>query len=183
MECVRLVSVPAGSDVWMFSIRPLRVWARHVASGAIKQTLAGRPGFEPGFHAPKACVLPLDDLPATRAKRSRVPAAWQRKQKAAILTPAECSGLKYSPLPRNAFGCSNQFSGGIEDSVDGRAAAGQRCGFGSGPDELVLKIAQFWPLRENDTLKIVFGRSPFLQGKLWPHAEKLHFTVFFASCQ
>ena len=25
--------------------------------------LAGRPGFEPGFHAPKACVLPLDDLP------------------------------------------------------------------------------------------------------------------------
>ena len=31
--------------------------------GKNKKAVAGRPGFEPEFHASKACVLPLDDLP------------------------------------------------------------------------------------------------------------------------
>jgi hypothetical protein len=29
--------------------------------------LAGKPGFEPRFHDPESCVLPLDDFPAGRS--------------------------------------------------------------------------------------------------------------------
>jgi hypothetical protein len=34
-------------------------------SGEIEEIrLAGKPGFEPRFHDPESCVLPLDDFPA-----------------------------------------------------------------------------------------------------------------------
>src|SRR6266851_4548953 len=35
-----------------------------------ERSLAGRQGFEPRFHGPEPCVLPLDDLPARRGKIS-----------------------------------------------------------------------------------------------------------------
>src|SRR5439155_1558617 len=43
------------------------------SSGGIAKSLsglAGRQGFEPRFHGPEPCVLPLDDLPARRGKIS-----------------------------------------------------------------------------------------------------------------
>ena len=38
-----------------------------------KEELAGRQGFEPRYHGPEPCVLPLNDLPAARFRQAGIP--------------------------------------------------------------------------------------------------------------
>ena len=62
--------------------------------------LAGRQGFEPRFHGPEPCVLPLDDLPsgATR-KRSRRSGGFQRAATIRTLAARRCDLRAHVALP------------------------------------------------------------------------------------
>jgi hypothetical protein len=46
-----------------------------------------------------------------------------------------------------------------------------------------LQSRQLRPLCENDTLEIVFDRSPIQQGESWPRTDSINATGFALVCQ
>src|SRR5439155_18466552 len=111
---------------------PVRVsHRRNLTLRKSSQSLAGRPGFEPEFHAPKACVLPLDDLPRTpaplpgnRAARILRPASLF-KQPLLILVPRNGEREKHFPSEGDELRGATEFPVGIEEGENGRAAPRQ----------------------------------------------------------
>src|SRR5271157_5272202 len=100
-----------------------------------------------------------------------------------VFRTRKCSRPESLPVCRYLLRSEREFPGGSKDSVDGRTATRQGGSFGSSPDEPAFQPCQLRPLSENDLLKVVFGWSPVLQGKVWPLTENNNFTAFILVCQ
>src|SRR5579859_1078980 len=89
----------------------------------------------------------------------------ESKNEALVLVPGKGPCLENLPCGRNKFCSANQFWSGVKEGEDSRTTSRKGGCFGSGPDELGFQTRQPGPLRENDLLEVVLGRSPKFQGK------------------
>src|SRR5205823_877705 len=93
------------------------------------------------------------------------------EQQSPILGPRQGPGAEHLPASRDKPRSAKQLWSGGKNGVNGGTTARQRGNFGPSPDEPAFQLCQLRPLREDDVLKVVFGRFPICERELWPRAE------------